>query len=180
MPEKRIIAIVGGGLDDKRSRYRSPLNRDRSTRDIRDRLGGAITTTSVQDRLGRQQTRFQHEENDKNLDREELESQRPDVKPWEINPEYVPRSRYYFEVCDFHGSFAFFGAVSQTILLLQHDNREDFVSDNRGGRGRGRGYFNSRGRGFRRESYYRGNDREDNYSNYRGRGRGGGFYNRRK
>jgi hypothetical protein len=28
----------------------------------------------------------------------ELESQRPEVKPWEVNPTYVPRGRNYFEV----------------------------------------------------------------------------------
>ena len=32
------------------------------------------------------------------LSREELERERPQVKPWEVNPEFVPKGRYYFEV----------------------------------------------------------------------------------
>jgi len=82
----------------------------------------------VQDRLGQQGV-------DRPLDRQELESRRPQVQSWEVNPEMVPRNRYYFE----------------------HDNREDFQQNRgfRGGpggrfevghRGQGRGGgFNSRG-----------------------------------
>jgi hypothetical protein len=32
------------------------------------------------------------------LDREGLESMRPDIKPWDINPEYVPKGGNYYEV----------------------------------------------------------------------------------
>lgn len=32
------------------------------------------------------------------LDRDQLESRRPNTKPWEVNPEYVPRGRGYYEV----------------------------------------------------------------------------------
>ena len=39
------------------------------------------------------------EENpDKPLSREELERERPQTKPWDINPEIVPKGHYYFEV----------------------------------------------------------------------------------
>ena len=64
------------------------------------------------------------------LDREEMEYRRPHVKPWEVNPESVPRSRYYFE----------------------HDNRENF----QGFRGSYRGSFRGRGRGggFIKRKFY--------------------------
>ena len=35
---------------------------------------------------------------DKPLSREELERERPQVKPWDINPEFVPKGHSYFEV----------------------------------------------------------------------------------
>ena len=53
--------------------------------------------------------------NEDALSREQLERRRPTTKPWEINPEVVPRSGFYFE----------------------HDNRDTFVSR---GRARGRGF----------------------------------------
>ena len=64
------------------------------------------------------------------VDREEMEYRRPQVKPWEVNPESVPRSRYYFE----------------------HDNRENF----QGFRGSYRGSFRGRGRGrgFIKRKFY--------------------------
>ena len=73
------------------------------------------------------ETRVDPEDNDRVLDREELESRRPQVKPWEINPEYVPKRGYYFE----------------------HDNREGDQPSygDRGGYNRGRG--RGRGRGGR-------------------------------
>ena len=59
-----------------------------------------------------------------------MEYRRPQVKPWEVNPESVPRSRYYFE----------------------HDNRENF----QGFRGSYRGSFRGRGRGggFIKRKFY--------------------------
>ncbi len=106
MPEKRVIAMVGGGgKDEAARRSRSPLDRDRmhsdrqrSSRDIRDRLGTngarpATNSSSVRDRLGYQNN--VDRDRDRVLDRDELESQRPDVKPWEVNPEFVPRGSYF-------------------------------------------------------------------------------------
>ena len=43
--------------------------------------------STVQDRLGERGP-------ERPLDREELESRRPQVKSWEVNPEMVPRNRY--------------------------------------------------------------------------------------
>jgi len=80
------------------------------------------STPSVQERLG--------QGTDRPLDRDELESRRPQIQSWEVNPEMVPRNRYYFE----------------------HDNREDFRPYR--GRGGGRfGFGQGRGGSFNRGSY---------------------------
>ena len=82
-------------------------------------------------------------ENNRILDRDEIESRRPQARPWEINPEMVPRNRYYFE----------------------HDNREDF----NGFRGSFRGSFRGRGgnfRGGRGRGYGRGGFVKRKYCTY--------------
>ena len=88
------------------------------------------------DQNDRRKDQRDYDQNDHVLDRDELESRRPQVKPWEINPEYVPKNKYYFE----------------------HDNREDFQPNFRGGRGNFRGRFDrgrgrGRGRGRDRNNY---------------------------
>ena len=40
------------------------------------------------------------------LDRDEMEEMRPDVKPWDIDPEYVPKGRNYYEVRTEEARFA--------------------------------------------------------------------------
>jgi len=143
-PEKRVVAIV----DEKRqrSRSRSPLSRMHSSRDdkksVHDRLGGG---NASENRHSRQNNRSgnnfrennfrendfrenDYRENSRVLDRDEIESRRPQVRPWETNPEFVPRNRYFFE----------------------HDNREDF----NGFRGSYRGSY--RGSGFRGRGNFRG------------------------
>ncbi len=60
---------------------------------------------SIKDRLGARSSNGQGQrpsngpshESDV-LDRDQLESRRPNTKPWEVNPEYVPRGRGYYEV----------------------------------------------------------------------------------
>lgn len=85
----------------------------------------------VKDRLGSKvpgRNDWNLNKNDRILDRNELESRRPQVKPWEVNPELVPRNGYYFE----------------------HDNREGHQrepvasNDTYSFRGRGRGRGRSR------------------------------------
>ena len=52
------------------------------------------STPSVQERLG--DRGLEDRGLERPLDREELESRRPQVKSWEVNPEMVPRNRYEF------------------------------------------------------------------------------------
>ena len=54
----------------------------------------------ARDRLSRHRGGFRRGDFDPNrvLDRQELESRRPDIKPWDINPEFVPKGSNYFEV----------------------------------------------------------------------------------
>ena len=109
---------------------------------VHDRLGGGNTS---ENRHSRQNNRSgnnfrennfrendfrenDYRENNRVLDRDEIESRRPQVRPWESNPEFVPRNRYFFE----------------------HDNREDF----NGFRGSYRGSY--RGSGFRGRDNFRG------------------------
>ena len=109
---KRIISYESSGRS--RSRSRSPANKrglysdTRSNSDVKNRLGNRSSVHSrlsslqsrlsgndVRSRLGRKQ---EDDDNDRVLDRQELESQRPVVQPWDVNPEIVPRGRNYFEV----------------------------------------------------------------------------------
>ncbi len=116
---------------------------------VKDRLGGG-GSDRLRGRLGNSHNR--NGNNSDVLDREQLENLRPDVKPWDIDPEFVPKGRNYFE----------------------HDNRENDEEEDDGfGRGgwggRGRGGWRGRGRGG-----WRGRgDRFDN--GWRG-GRGGGSW----
>ena len=59
--------------------------------------GGGPFPLDARDRLNRQRRRNDFDPN-RVLDREELESRRPDIKPWDINPEFVPKGNNYFEV----------------------------------------------------------------------------------
>ena len=141
VPEQRVIAIIPEKfeLNNAKSRGRS-RSRSRSPMDYYNRMHTNEPRKSVYKRLGPRKSRYDSsgdepeaetkvdaEDNDRVLDREELESRRPQVKPWEINPEYVPKRGYYFE----------------------HDNREGDQPSygGRGGYNRGRG--RGRGRGGR-------------------------------
>lgn len=120
------VTTRSGLRDRSRSPLRNPDLRRRlgdpnPRESIRDRLGGSggggngITSSqthmdrsdrsSVRDRLGGSNARRRSrgrgmDEDDEQaiLDREELERHRPMVKPWDVNPEFVPRGRNYFEV----------------------------------------------------------------------------------
>ena len=124
--EQRSINIVGkagggGGEDSRRFRSPSPDRRRHRSRsplgnDVRSRLGRVDDrrrsdgrrrddphrngSGNVRDRLGDRHRGRDDEamDEDRVLNREELEMQRPVVKPWDINPEFVPRGRNYFEV----------------------------------------------------------------------------------
>ena len=83
------------------------------------------------------------------MDREELESRRPDIKPWDLNPEFVPKGPSYFE----------------------HDDREGDEDDNRGGfrsGGGGRGFQRGGGGSFR-GGRDRGRPRGGGFGSWRGR-----------
>jgi len=105
------------GSGSNKSHNGSDKNRSGSEKMHSDR--NSRSTPSVQERLG--------QGTDRPLDRQELESRRPQTQSWHVNPEMVPRNRYYFE----------------------HDSREDFQPY----RGRGGGFGQGRGRGFNRGSY---------------------------
>ena len=62
-------------------------------RDWRGRGAGGGKSDSIRDRLGGKM-RGRPDPN-RPLDREELESQRPGTKPWDLNPEIVPRGKYF-------------------------------------------------------------------------------------
>ena len=104
---------------------RKSVHKRLGKRDQRDRIKSRYDSSPDEDQIKNDDA----DPDDHVLDREELESRRPQVKPWEINPEYVPKKGYYFE----------------------HDNREDdrprYVNRDRG-RGRGRGGRGGRGGHF--------------------------------
>ena len=109
-PSSSLRSRLGPTPGD-RSRSRSPLGRTSSGRP---RLSSRVGEVKLKDRLGDARTTFRvtndrfrdndamdedgGESTQRILDREELESQRPVVKPWDIDPEFVPRGRNYFEV----------------------------------------------------------------------------------
>ena len=126
-----IRARLGG-------RERSP----RETRDVRERLGdrhgerGAVV--SVRERLGEQV-----------MDRERLEAGRPDVKPWDVEPELVPREGRYWG----------------------HDSREEEMWDReREVEREGRGGYSHRGH-YRGGRSFRSPRGRGGFHPYRGRGR---------
>jgi len=145
-PDKRVRTRLGdrdGNQDEKgdrvdiRARLGGREKSPRETRDVRERLGerqerGGV---SVRERLGEQV-----------LDRERLEAGRPDVKPWDVEPEMVPREGRYWG----------------------HDSREDEMWERereRDGEREGRGGYGHRG-------HYRGGRRgRGGFQPYRGRGR---------
>ncbi len=128
-------------------RMRSSQRSGRSS--IKDRLGGGgSVVSSSTDR--RERVRSRLGDSAAALNREELENLRPDVKPWDINPEYVPKGRNYFE----------------------HDDREGGDGEEeepRGYYGGGRGGFRGGWRG-RGGGGWRG---RDDGGGWRGGGRGG-------
>jgi hypothetical protein len=69
------------------------FNRDRPGKPDRDQVN---PSQANRDRFNPSQTNRDY--SDKPLSREELERERPQVKPWEVNPEFVPKGGYYFEV----------------------------------------------------------------------------------
>ena len=62
--------------------------------------GDGSFSMDARDRINRHRGGFRRGDFDPNrvLDRQELESRRPDIKPWDINPEFVPKGSNYFEV----------------------------------------------------------------------------------
>lgn len=157
-PEKRIRTRLGdrdGNTEEKgdridiRARLGGREKSPRETRDVRERLGerqgerggGGV---SVRERLGEQV-----------LDRERLEAGRPDVKPWDVEPELVPREGRYWG----------------------HDSREDEMWDrdrerdrDREGDRDGRGGYGHRGH-YRGGRSFRSPRGRGGFHPYRGRGR---------
>merc|ERR1719154_296925 len=153
-PEKSVRKRLGdkdgqsgerGDRVDIRARLGGREKSPRDSRDVRERLGdrqgerggGGV---SVRQRLGEQV-----------MDRERLEAGRPDVKPWDVEPELVPREGRYWG----------------------HDSREEEMllwERERGGDRDGRGGFSHRGhyRGGRSSRSPRG---RGGFHPYRGRGR---------
>ncbi|TRY72269.1 hypothetical protein TCAL_03389 [Tigriopus californicus] len=163
-----------------RNRSRSPLRQP----DLRRRLGDTNPRESIRDRLGSSshpthmdQTRsersrvrdrlggssFRHRSRGRGLDedddpaildREELERQRPMVKPWDVNPEFVPRGRNYFEHDDREGGGGHQNETSRFDSRgfgdgdRRRSSRGGFGGRGRRGGGEGRGDW-SRGGGDR-------------------------------
>lgn len=157
-PDKRIKTRLGdrgdGNTEEKVDRVdiRTRLGgREKSPRDVRERLGerggGGV---SVRERLGEQV-----------LDRERLEAGRPDVKPWDVEPEMVPREERYWG----HDS------REEEMWERERERERDGERDGRGGYGH-RGHFRG-GRNFRSPRGRGG------YHPYRGRGRRHEFGGRR-
>jgi len=143
-PEKRIKTRLGdrdGNVEEKVDRVdiRTRLGgREKSPRDVRERLGERGGGVSVRERLGEQV-----------LDRERLEAGRPDVKPWEVEPEMVPREGRYWG----------------------HDSREDEMWErDRDGDREGRGGYGQRGH-YRGGRNFRSPRGRGGFHPYRGRGR---------
>ena len=92
---------VRNRLGQKRARSRegSP-NYGRRRRLDGEGNGDGSFPLDARDRLNRHRGGFRRGDFDPNrvLDRQELESRRPDIKPWDINPEFVPKGSNYFEV----------------------------------------------------------------------------------
>jgi len=138
--EKRVIAYSANNKDTKTNKnvqndkVHSGSDKTRSgsekthSSDKMHSGRNSQSTPSVQERLG--------QGTDRPLDRQELESRRPQVKSWEVNPEMVPKNGYYFE----------------------HDNREDFHPQR--GRGGRFGFGQGRGGGFNSGPSYWGMKRQ--------------------
>jgi len=152
-PEKSVRKRLGeregqsgdrGEKVDIRARLGGREKSPRDTRDVRERLGdrhgergGGV---SVRERLGEQV-----------MDRERLEAGRPDVKPWEVEPELVPREGRYW------------GHDSREEEMWEREREAE--REGRGGYGHGhRGHYRG-GRSFRSPRGRGG------YHSYRGRGR---------
>ena len=98
--------MVGGGAsnnfsdgrDRERNRYR---DNDRPRSDVKSRLGEHTRLDderpSIRDRLGDRHNN-DWDDRDRPMDRDELESRRPMTKPWDVNPEFVPKGFSYYEV----------------------------------------------------------------------------------
>uniref|UniRef100_A0A0K2TT85 Putative LOC100742483 [Bombus impatiens] n=1 Tax=Lepeophtheirus salmonis TaxID=72036 RepID=A0A0K2TT85_LEPSM len=103
----------------------------RAQDDLRERLHqeqpSSRRKSSIHSRLG---LRIQAEERPV-LGRQELERFRPDVKPWDVNPEFVPRGRNYYE----HDT-------REDEYLIHNSSRGRFNA--KSSRDRGRGYTRSR------------------------------------
>ncbi len=118
LPEERVIELVPTAFKSSRGHSMASESHHHAPKRVKDRLGSKVP--------GRNDWNLN--KNDRILDRNELESRRPQVKPWEVNPELVPRNGYYFE----------------------HDNREGHQrepvasNDTYSFRGRGRGRGRSR------------------------------------
>lgn len=154
---------VRSRLGQKRARSRdgSPNYGRRRRLDGEGNGGDGPSPLDARDRLNRQRRRNDFDPN-RVLDREELESRRPDIKPWDINPEFVPKGINYFEHDDRNddaddaGTSVFFGGGGRGWR-----GGGGFQRGFRGGYRGSRGGFNSRagrGRGY---NYGRGGD--ENY-----------------
>ena len=93
------LGSVRNRLGQKRARSRegSPNYGRRRRLDGEGNGGDGPFPLDARDRLNRQRRRIDFDPN-RGLGREELESMRPDIKPWDINPEFVPKGSNYFEV----------------------------------------------------------------------------------
>ena len=139
-------------VHDRLGEFRNRQDRDHrvNNRSDRDAHNDRPSHDTHNNHLGNN-TSTHHNTNNRILDREEIEFRRPQVKPWEVNPEYVPRKSFYFE----------------------HDNREDFRGSGNGsfrGQGYVRGYrggFNRGGRGGRGRGGFVKRSRVDDFGDWK-------------
>ena len=82
--------------------------------------GGGLL--DARERLNRQRRRNDFDPN-RVLDREELESWRPDIKPWDINPEFVPKGSNYYEVGGVMGGMVQNYRVVQMVPVSVYSHR---------------------------------------------------------
>ena len=90
------------------------------------------------------------------LDRERLEAGRPDVKPWDVEPEMVPREGRYW------------GHDSREDEMWERERERDGEREGRGGYGH-RGHYRGGRRGRGGFQPYRGRGRRQEYHGHGGR-----------
>ena len=166
-----------GSGDGGRSNIKDRLG-ERRGGEFRDRRGNSDSFRRFDDR--------RDDDRNRAWNRQEMESRRPDVKPWEIDPEYVPKGHTYYEVRTLTGYAHTNVAFNQVFpLSFQHDDRQEDLDDGDMRGGGGGDFYRGRGRSrFQRGGYFprgRGggggfsNDRYNNRSSWGRGGRGGGY-----